>query len=346
MYQTHHIRKDSLQAGPQGLLWVTVLMGLLSVSFAPAVFSATDSPVPASNDEVINIPVTVTGSSPGNPFNIPRAIFCDQVNNETYVADAGAGQILIFDQRGWPVYRFTHWVDGPNGRRVGEPNSVVATASGNIFIIDGLASTIDILDYRGRQLFDIDPADFLPPNEDQRLAPTLTLGPLGHVHTICKSGEEHYLLSFDQDGQFLTRAHLGRSSQLKMATGLDVGTDRIVVTDMDAEFSVQIFNRHGKRLKAFGQHDAGWGNFSFPSGVTVTPDGDIWVSDMIRQIVNRFDENGVFLDFIGGRGEGPGSMAYPISVTHNAQGMIVVLEKVGARYQVFEVKKEVEPTSN
>ncbi len=327
-------QRNCMQADHKRYLLVLILTCLVLAS-------AQDSGAANPADDIINIPVTVTGSSPGKPFHIPRAIFCDHLNNETYVADAGAGQILIFDDRGWPIYQFTHWVDGPKGRRHGEPNAVVATASGNIFVTDNLAPIIDILDYRGRQLFDIHPVDFLPSDDESRLAPVLALGPEGNIHSICKSSDDHYLLSFDPEGAFLSRTRLGRSNQLQMVTGLHLGSDRIVVTDMEAEFSVQIFDRQGKRIKAFGLHDAGWGNFSFPSSVTVTPDNHIWVSDMIRQIVNRFDENGVFLDFIGGRGEGPGSMAYPCSVTHNAAGMVVVLEKVGARYQVFEVKEEV-----
>ncbi len=316
------------------LLLLVCLLSGLALPHGPTAHAANPA------NDIINIPVTVTGSSPGHPFHIPRAVFCDRLTNETYVADAGSGQIMIFDHRGWPIYQFTHWVDGPNGRRHGEPNGVVATESGNIFVIDGLASTIDILDYRGRNLFDIDPVQFLPDDQEYRLAPALALGPQGNVHTLIKSHDDHYLLSFDPEGAFLSRTRLGRSGQLQMVTGLDVGPDRLVVTDMDAEFSVQIFDRQGKRLKAFGKHDAGWGNFSFPSSVTVTPDGHIWVSDMIRQIVNCFDEDGLFVDFIGGRGQGPGSMAYPCSVTHDADGMLVVLEKVGRRYQVFEVKKK------
>ena len=317
---------------------------LLTAALILLVLLSAGSGAGAAGEDVINIPVTVTGNSPGSPFRIPRAVFCDQSTREVYVADAGAGQILIFDDRGWPVYRFTHWVDGPKGRRKGEPNAVVATASGNIFVSDGLSPLVDILDYRGRPVFAVDPVRFLPTGEDARTVSVLALGPDGNVYTSCKSGDDHFLLGFDETGGFLSRTRLGRSGQLERITGLDVGARRVVVSDMNAEFSVQVFDRQGKRLLAFGRHDAGWGNFSFPSGVTVAPDGSIWVVDMIRQIVNRFDKEGNFTDFIGGRGEGPGSMAYPCSVAHDPAGRVVVLEKVGCRYQVFDIRQEVTPT--
>ncbi len=322
---------------------VILVLGCCLVSFLPVKRSQSATTPESQLPKTINIPVTVTGSSPGSPFHIPRSIFCDHANGEVYVADSGAGEILIFDHRGWPQYRFIHWVDGPNGRRHGEPNGVVVTSSGNIFITDGLASVIDIVDYRGRQLFDVNPTQYLPPG-DNRLVPVLALGPEGNIYTICKADSNHFLLRFSEEGAFQSRTLLGKSNLLEQVTGLFVGKDRIVVTDLDAEYSVQIFDRSGLPILSFGQHDAGWGNFSFPSSVTVTPDGNIWVSDMIRQIVNRFDAKGNFVDFIGGQGRGPGSMAYPCSVTHDASGMVVVLEKVGGRYQVFEVNEEVKNT--
>jgi hypothetical protein len=92
-------------------------------------------------------------------------------------------------------------------------------------------------------------------------------------------------------------------------------------------------------LLAFGEHDAGLNNFSLPVGVITDRRGYIWVADTLRHIVPIFDPGGRFLDYIGTFGAGPGQFAFPSGIAANRDDRIVVLERVNARLQCFELYK-------
>jgi sugar lactone lactonase YvrE len=110
---------------------------------------------------------------------------------------------------------------------------------------------------------------------------------------------------------------------------------RIYITDPCAMDMVQIFEPDGKLSKVFGVHKAGRQNFSFPRGITVLDNGEIWVVDTIRHLVTRFSSSGELLGFVGGKGEGPGALEYPSGITTDGTGRIFVVERVGNRYQCF-----------
>ena len=290
-------------------------------------------------EELIGIPFTVYGIDPGRPFTLPRGIFCDRAEGEILVADAGGHRIQIFDSEGWPKFEFTHWVERNQEMILGEPAAVVATPAGNIFIVDTLSDDLFIVNFRGQPLDTISMAQILQDEPEASLATCLALGPKGHVFVVCRTTNGHYLVELNGDGWVIDRTRIGNPGDLAQVTGIAVTEDRIYISDLAAASCVQVFDRSGRRELAFGVHDTGWGNFSFPAAIAVTSEGNIWVVDQIRQIVNRFDAEGKFVGFIGGQGSGPGSMSYPCAVATDRSDRILVLEKVGRRLQAFVMPK-------
>ncbi len=292
-------------------------------------------PVDVSGEEMIGIPFTIYGMDGGRPFLTPRGLFCDLQVDEILVADAGGHRIQIFDSEGWPKYEFIHWVER-NGERIqGEPGAVAATPDGNIFIIDILSLDISIVNFRGLPLRNISAAELLPDQNEPALGVCLALGPEGHIFAICKANNDHFMVEMTNTGEVIGRVLMGQAGDLKQVTGIAVDAQRVYLSDLAAESCVQVFDRQGQRQLAFGIHDTGWGNFSFPAAISVTSLGHIWVVDQIRQIVNSFDAEGKFLGYIGGKGIGPGSMSYPCAVARDRRDRILVLEKVGRRCQAF-----------
>jgi len=297
---------------------------------------------PATPPALVQI---VTGTGPNQPFRNPRHIFCDPATGEVFVADSGNHRVVIFDRDGTPVYSFTHtvWRDG---RYVpGEPLSLVATPDGTIFLLDALSIDVAVLDYRGTPVDRIQPARLLGDSGFRPLA--LALTPEGEVAVLGMSRERGVVLILSPDLRSRRTVRLGETGQLVKPTGFWVdGRHRFYVTDMSAAAAVQVFTAGGERVLAFGKHDSGWGNFSLPTGIAVQDDGRIWVVDMIRQVVSRFDADGRFETYIGGKGSGPGSMAYPSAVAWYPPGRIYVLEKVGCRYQVYATREGGEQQSS
>jgi sugar lactone lactonase YvrE len=156
---------------------------------------------------------------------------------------------------------------------------------------------------------------------------------------IATHGGRCQILVLDENYEVVRR--IGRRGRERGAfyavTGLSVDKQgRVLVTDAQS-VPVQVFSPEGELLLAFGAHEVGWGNFSLPSGIVRDGDGNLWVADPIRQVVKRFDESGRFLGFIGGLGTAPGDMYYPVALAGDGGQFIIVLEKNGARFQVFRV---------
>ena len=210
-----------------------------------------------------------------------------------------------------------------------------------------LADFVDVLDYRGRSLRRIPAADLVEvtpqPGESSpkppAVSPTAVCVDAQDRVYIGLSGSVALVAVLDDDGRLVRR--IGQRGtepgQFTGITGLWVDKQgRMIVTDVSAT-PVQVFSSEGELLSWFGKHEVGWANFSLPSGAVRDGAGRIWVADPIRQVVKSFDDKGNFLAAIGGLGTGPGEMRYPVSVSGDGDRLLVVLERAGARFQVFEV---------
>jgi hypothetical protein len=113
----------------------------------------------------------------------------------------------------------------------------------------------------------------------------------------------------------------------------------VVVLGEGTDLAVQIFQPDGKFVRGFGGSDQGPGNFSFASGVTVTRDGRIWVSDEIRQFVDVFQPDGEYVGRLGIGGRGPGQFVHPGALATDGAKLIAVAEKAGNRLQLFRIRE-------
>jgi DNA-binding beta-propeller fold protein YncE len=337
-------------APAQAILAISLLcLAALIVLAARPGETAEDSSAPPGGKPLAGVLSVVTGYGRGFPFKVPAGIWFDRHREEIYVADRGNHKIAVFDKDGLPLRSFIHYVarrqlGGKVVLQPGEPRSLAVNSRGDIYVVDGIDDALDVLDYRGRSLQRLRAVDLLGPEEEPSAASQPTIPAAVTVDAddrvyVATTGGRCQIAVLDPNGSVLRR--FGRSGREKgcfsSVTGLSVDSrGRILVTDAQA-VPVQVFSPEGEVLLAFGKHEVGWENFSLPSGIVRDGSGDIWVVDTIRQVVKRFDENGRFLGVIGGYGADPGDMSYPVAVSGDGNRLLFVLEKGGARFQVFEV---------
>jgi len=277
------------------------------------------------------------GLSPGEQYSRPLGIFYDKTRRECYVADTGNHQVVICDENGTAFYRFPHRLSEGDTPKLGEPTDLVVDRSGRIFLVDGVVDYIDVLDHRGRRIQKITPPE--DNGEEAVRFKALALGPGDEVYAALSSSV-HTVVVIDSALTIRREIVLAApETEGGCISGIAVDdSSNIYITDPCAKTTmVQIYDANGRFLNGFGEHSAGLENFSFPAGIVVMNNGNIWVLDTIRQIASCFSIDGEFITYIGGRGSQPGAFDFPSALATDGTGLLFVLERAGNRYQCFRV---------
>ncbi|MEW6193466.1 MAG: hypothetical protein AB1507_08955 [Bacillota bacterium] len=109
----------------------------------------------------------------------------------------------------------------------------------------------------------------------------------------------------------------------------DVGRQQVVVVD-----------RSGKEVLAIGKYgrDEG-GEFYYPNGIAVAPDGRILVADTNNSRVQVFDEQGKFLEiWAGDLAKREGYFAAPSSIALDKRGNVYVADPLCKRVSILDRK--------
>ena len=106
----------------------------------------------------------------------------------------------------------------------------------------------------------------------------------------------------------------------------------VVVTDCN----VSVFSPSGEKLRLFGKHGSGQGEFNDPCGVAVDGEGNILVADGNNHRIQKFTAEGQFLAAVGTRGSGPLKFSYPTDIAYNSKNrMVYVVDYGNNRVQVL-----------
>jgi DNA-binding beta-propeller fold protein YncE len=163
---------------------------------------------------------------------------------------------------------------------------------------------------------------------------------------------EHPLLVFNRDGSFIkswgegifTRPH-----------GITIDNDIVYLAD-DSDHTVRKFTLDGELLQTLGTpnepSDTGYapertsaslttithggGPFNRPTRLSVSRDGELYVSDGYGNArIHRFSAEGELLQSWGGPGTRPGEFNLPHSVWAHTDGRVFVCDRENNRIQIF-----------
>jgi sugar lactone lactonase YvrE len=278
------------------------------------------------------------GYAPDARFNVPRAVALSTARGEILVGDSGNHAIDIFSLKGRPLARYVHRVERLDGTWVdGNPVGLAVDSAGRTLVVDSNAPYVDVLDGLGRSIARLAPP--VPADSETSGPGAVTVLKSGAI-LVGMSGETGRIYRFTReyalDGSW---GEAGRSpGHLASVIGIAEEADgRILVVCPNTDLAVQRFTADGKFVVGFGRHEIGQGNFSFPSGITVTADGRIYVSDELRHVVTVLDSTGQQVDAIGGGGPGPGQFEYPSALSSDSQGRLAVVERGTARLQLLRL---------
>jgi DNA-binding beta-propeller fold protein YncE len=100
---------------------------------------------------------------------------------------------------------------------------------------------------------------------------------------------------------------------------------------------VQYFTASGSFLGKWGTKGSGNGELFRPDGVSVAPNGHIYVTDIVKHHVQYFTAKGSFLGKFGTSGSGNGEFDWPYGVAFPTSGArIYVADGLNYRIQYFK----------
>lgn len=84
---------------------------------------------------------------------------------------------------------------------------------------------------------------------------------------------------------------------------------------------------------SFGSYGTGNGQFKEPRGITVDPSGNVWVSDINLNRVQKFNSKGEYVCQVGTSGSGNGQFKKPRGLAADASGNVWVADEGNSRLQ-------------
>ena len=149
---------------------------------------------------------------------------------------------------------------------------------------------------------------------------------------------QHMVLKFDANGHLL--ATIGRKQGVKNPTfmAIDESRRRLYVVDSHLH-QVLVFNLDTLELQAHvGKRGEKNGEFNFPVGIAVGPDGNFAVTDTGSCSVQVFTPDYKFVRRFGAQGDRPGDFIRPKGIAIDKEGNYWVVDAAFNNFQIFSPK--------
>ncbi len=281
----------------------------------------------------------------GVPLKDPAGIFYQRKSKEIFVADAGNGRVVVFDTLLSALYTFKHYVkESATGERVlGEPRGMAVNDDGEILLLDARSSTLDLLDFRGKLITNINAAQLLGDSTTRIVFSGVTIDTNGRFYLLV-SGDVAKVFVLDRDLQVVRS--FGESGnlpeQFMTPSSICFANGLLAIGDLRALPAVKIFDTLGNFLNGFGGHDIQLADISLPSGIAELDcqlTGRVFiVADGLRHVLKLFDDNRQVVTMIGGFGYEPGLLQYPSGIASDGVATFYVVERAAGRVQRYDLR--------
>ena len=119
--------------------------------------------------------------------------------------------------------------------------------------------------------------------------------------------------------------------------GVAINQQGEVVVTEGGGHCVSVFSSTGEKIRSFGSHGTGHGQFNQPFGVAIDDDGNILVVEYSNHRIQKFSSDGRFIAAVGTKGSGQLQFYHPFGIKINPQTKrVYVAEEFNHRVQVLQ----------
>lgn len=270
----------------------------------------------------------------GEKLRSPMDIHFDRKAQELYIADAGHGGIMVYDDNGMFIEKIP--IDSPEG----VPTMMALDATGRIYVGHNRSAKISVFDYKGMPLEVLDlPGIIDGVGSTIRPLYLATNAQDGLVYALKSSGG---LVRIDPEGLAHEDISISGGEPDDMPHsifGMSIDREgRFLFSDM-RPYSIVRFDRNkGGSFYRFGDPGIIYGQIARPAGTTTDDAGHIFVTSTTRNKVLAYDRDGNFIEEFGGFGRTYGRFYMPSKIVSNGKDRLYVLGTPLERVQVFKVE--------
>ena len=370
--QAQTVQPDLLSKVLSSKLLLPIIFFILVI----AAFILTTPFVKAASTGITNIGHVGGYDSP--PLDGPFGVATDSLGN-TYVADTGNNRIQKFDSDGnfiafWGSENLDPYGGSEFGGGDGEfasPAGIAVDSSNNIYVADTGNNRIQKFDSDGNFITKwgkntVGPyggSEYGTDNGEFNSPRGIATDTIGNIYVV--DGGNYRIQKFNNSGVYISQwgTSGGADNQVNSPGGIaidsnntvfvsDTGNNRINEYDSDGYFLSTVgwgVSDGQSELQVCttgcraGESGSGVGQFKSPLGVTVDNNGNLYVSDSENNRIQKFDENGAFIDIWGSETVGPyggsayssadGEFSYPALISSDEQGNIYVADAQNSRVQ-------------
>lgn len=220
--------------------------------------------------------------------------------------------------------------DAARGSAIIKPYGV-AMKNGKIYVCDIRSNALAVLDLRKKQTRLIGVSGVTQVKNPVAVA----VADDGMIYVA--DNEQASVLVFDANEKF---SRVIGHPKFKPA-GVATFGDRLYVTDMATQ-CVEVYGRRdGKLIGKIGGVGDGDGQFRLPLGVATDREGNVYVADMMRCVLQKFSPEGSFVWSAGTLGDAVGCFVRPKHVAVDSEGIIYVVDAAFQNVQMFDKDKQV-----
>ena len=216
-------------------------------------------------------------------------------------------------------------------RRLEKPYGVAVDSTGRVFVADSVHAAVFAFDFRQQRFLRIGSAQSqallrIPIGLAVDARDNLYVGDNGHGTIFVFGPDLNYLGTLSKPGELVAPTGLA----------VDSKTDRLYAVDTRRHVLVVYDLASGRMLRRVGKKGSQPGEFGWPSGVAVGPDGLVYVSDTMNYRVQVFDRDLKVIRTFGSLGIYPGQFRRPKGIAVDRDNIVYVVDSDFNNFQMFD----------
>lgn len=270
------------------------------------------------------------------PFGLSTAS-----NGNVYVADTSNNRV----QELTPTGEYLTQLGGLEGLgKLKEPKGVAVSRSGNVFVTDTGEAIVKEYNEKGEYVRQFASGAGTP----VAIAVSTPTGSGKPEVFVLEKGATYVVSVYTEEGTLVrqlgqeTAAH--ENEDVIEPRGIAVAQGLVYITENKTREGqlnlVQKFHEAGSYAGGFAAKGTGNGQLSEPTGITVVPDGNIYIADSANNRIEELSSTGGYVAQYGSKGTEAGKLEHPDGVAFGPNGHMFILDTNNNRLQKWTAPGE------